>query len=326
MDHLNILGTNYEIVDTKERITIADSFVVRPNKIMTGNGEAKLYLGNDNNETRDFFGDNGFQIRCFVLKSDLIKYLEDAEAEYKNPEQPYRNKERLSILWEKRMEEVRNHHDILYFILVEQTQIIGSRVYGKSGEVPFKLIREISLPFITFASIIKLRGQGNAYIYYFRLFMDYFGEEDHPYTIKKEEQKIEQKIELSEEDKKNLSSARLGQGKYRNELLKQCTLCPITLITDDRILIASHIKPWVDSNDQEKLDPKNGFMFTPTFDFLFDRGYITFDSDKKIKISPWLSKVTCSRLNISEGKRYPLLPTEGREEYLDYHLKNIFKM
>ena len=90
-------------------------------------------------------------------------------------------------------------------------------------------------------------------------------------------------------------------------------------------MIASHIKPWVKSQNNEKTDPKNGFMFTPTFDLLFDRGYISFTDDKKIIISPWLSKMTCSKLNISPNKKYSLLPVEGREEYLDYHRNNILK-
>ena len=78
-------------------------------------------------------------------------------------------------------------------------------------------------------------------------------------------------------------------------------------------------------NDDEKIDPKNGFMLTPTYDFLFDRGYISFTNDKKIIISPWLSKMTCSKLNISNDKTYSLLPTEGRENYLDYHRNEVLK-
>ena len=97
------------------------------------------------------------------------------------------------------------------------------------------------------------------------------------------------------------------------------------MVSDDRLLIASHIKPWVKSDDDEKIDPKNGFMLTPTYDFLFDRGYISFTDDKKIIISPWLSKMTCSKLNISNDKIYSLLPTDGRENYLEYHRTEILK-
>ena len=122
-----------------------------------------------------------------------------------------------------------------------------------------------------------------------------------------------------------LIRARIGQGKYRETLLMECPFCPVTIVSDDRLLIASHIKPWVDSNEKEKIDPKNGFMFTPTFDLLFDRGFISFSNDKRMLVSPWLSKMTLSKLNIVPDKRYEFLPVAGREFYLEYHRTNIFK-
>ncbi len=51
---ITILNNEYEVLETKEKITIADSFVVRQNKIGGGNGEAKLYVGQDNQEIRVF--------------------------------------------------------------------------------------------------------------------------------------------------------------------------------------------------------------------------------------------------------------------------------
>ena len=101
---MNIILDNhdYKVVDTKEKITIADSFVVRQNKIGGGNGEAKLYIGQEGDETRNFFGKNGFAIPCFLVKSDLQKYLEETKAEYLKPEQPYINKEILPNLWKER--------------------------------------------------------------------------------------------------------------------------------------------------------------------------------------------------------------------------------
>ena len=97
------------------------------------------------------------------------------------------------------------------------------------------------------------------------------------------------------------------------------------MISDDRLLIASHIKPWAKCGTyEEKMDSKNGFMLTPTFDFLFDRGYITFGDDKTMIISPWLSKMTLSKLGIAPGKKYSHLPIEGREKYLEYHRAYVF--
>ena len=54
---MNIIieNKNFTVIDTIEKITIADSFVLRENKIGTGNGEAKLYIGHDNEKLRNFF-------------------------------------------------------------------------------------------------------------------------------------------------------------------------------------------------------------------------------------------------------------------------------
>lgn len=322
--NISIDNKTFEVVDTKEKITIADSFVVRSNKIGTGNGEAKLYIGNNNDDLRNFFGKNGFSINCFLLKNDLQNYLEETKVEYLNPEQPYNNKNNLPNLWKKRSDLINSLNDVISFDVTEQTQIAGSRIYVNSTDQAYKIIRELSLPNITYISVIKLVNERGQLVYYFKLFADYFGDSTHPFIITKEEAKISKQVE-SITEKSQLIRARIGQGEYRRKLLDLCPYCPMTSISDDRILIASHIKPWASSNDFEKTDPMNGFMFTPTFDFLFDRGYISFTNDKKLIITPWLSKMTCSKLSISENKIISMLPIEGREKYLEYHRKNIFK-
>ena len=46
-------------------VTIADSFVVPSNKVESGHGEAKLYVGHRTSDAyREFFGPTGFQLRC----------------------------------------------------------------------------------------------------------------------------------------------------------------------------------------------------------------------------------------------------------------------
>lgn len=321
--NINIGNKDFKVIDTKEKITIADSFVVRQNKIGGGNGEAKLYVGNDNSEVRSFFGNTGFTIPCFLLKKDLLQYLEETKTEYLKPEQPYVNRELLPNLWNERKKKIEALPDVIEFEVREQTQIAGPRVYVNSTDQAYKLIRELSLPNITYISVIKIVDSKGKLFYYFRLFADYFGEVQHPYIIKKEEEAIEQ-IE-NETEKLTLSKARVGQGEYRKKLLELCPFCPITLVSDDRLLIASHIKPWAASNDFEKTDPKNGFMLTPTFDFLFDRGFLSFTDDRKTILSPFLSNMTYSKLGISDNKIIPYLPTDGREIYLDYHRTTILK-
>ena len=98
------------------------------------------------------------------------------------------------------------------------------------------------------------------------------------------------------------------------------------MINDERLLIASHIKPWVDSNDKEKIDPKNGFMLAPNYDCLFDKGFMTFSPDKEIIVSPWISPMNQKRLEIYTGKKVPKLPLDKeREKYLEYHRQYIYK-
>ena len=321
---INILGKTYEVIDAKEKITIADSFVVRQNKIGSGNGEAKLYIGNDSSELRSFFGHRGFVDKCFLLKKDLHKYLDETQAEYLNPEQTYINKNLLPTLWIERKKKINKLPDKINFEIIEQIQITGPRVYVKSSDIAYRIIRELSLPNITFISIVKLLNENNEIEYYFKLFADYFGEITHPYVVEKEQQSIENIS--NPEEKKVIIKARVGQGKYREELLKLCPFCPITMVGDDRLLIASHIKPWAKSNEKEKIDPYNGFMFTPTFDYLFDRGFLSFSNSKKAILSPFLSKMTYSKLGIYDGKSYPLLPIEGREKYLEYHRQEILNI
>lgn len=326
MSTLNINGKTFSIIDTIEKMTIADSFVLRSNKIGEGNGEAKFYVGNENADTRSFFGEHGFRLNCFLLQKDLKEFLISSETEYKNPEQPYQRKELLPNLWDERIRKIDALGDFLPFILTEQTQIAGPRIYVKAPEndVNYKLIRELALPNISYLSAIKLVDENGDFYYYFKPFIDYYGEYENPFIID-EEIKILEEEDLTIEVKTQLIRARKGQGKYRQMLLEECPFCPITLISDDRLLIASHIKPWVKSDEIEKIDPKNGFMLTPTFDLLFDRGFITFTNDKKMIISPWISKMTCSKLNIAPEKQYTMLPINGRENYLEYHRNNIFK-
>ncbi len=315
----------YKVIDAKEKITIADSFVLTSNKIGTAHGEGKLYIGNENDETIAFFGERGFEDNCFMLRKDLLEYLDDCKSEYKHPEQPYQNPQQLPDLWDERYDKIQKLDEFLPFTIYDQTQIKGPRVYVNTKDKNYKLIREIALPNISYLSVLKLEDEQEEIVYYFKPFVDYFGDYEHLDFEKQEAEEKIQKEDIPKEEKDNLIRARKGQGKYREKLLENCPFCPITLVSDDRLLIASHIKPWIKSNDDEKLDPKNGFMLTPTYDFLFDRGYISFTDDQKMLVSPWLSKMTCSKLNISDGKGYNMLPTKGREKYLEYHRKNIFK-
>ena len=95
---------------------------------------------------------------------------------------------------------------------------------------------------------------------------------------------------------------------------------------DERLLIASHIKPWAVSTDIERLDPKNGFMLSPLYDKLFDRGFITFTDERRMQVSNWLSPQNVRRCGLTDNSFIQLLPLdEKRLEYLAYHREFVFK-
>jgi hypothetical protein len=115
--------------------------------------------------------------------------------------------------------------------------------------------------------------------------------------------------------------ARLGQGKFRKALIKEQPTCYVTKFADDRLLVASHIKPWRESSDEERLDPKNGLLLVPQLDRAFDLGMISFSKDGKILISS--SFLHPERLGVLRQMKLSRLV--GREGYLDYHRCKVLK-
>jgi putative restriction endonuclease len=164
---ISIDGISLEYVSSVNGLTIADSFVKRENKIGTGNGEAKLYVGADSAETWDFFGGPSFEISCFLLKDDLANLLDSLRSEYSNPTQDYVRKAKFSSFLARREHLVAYLPAVLWFEVYEQGQIKGTRVYMKSDSSYFGLIRELCFPNITALDIHKYKNSLGHFFYYF---------------------------------------------------------------------------------------------------------------------------------------------------------------
>ena len=140
----------------------------------------------------------------------------------------------------------------------------------------------------------------------------------------------ENKLLLYEEDKdiitekRSFIKTRIKQNELRKKVLKDLKFCPFTKINDNKLLIASHIKPWAFSDNKERLDLKNVFVFSPLFDKLFDRGLISFWNNKSLLISKWLSSYNRDKIGISEWEIIDLLPIKWREDYLIFHREKVF--
>lgn len=131
---------------------------------------------------------------------------------------------------------------------------------------------------------------------------------------------IDNKIPISTE-KQNLVKCRIGQGSFREKLIVLWQGCSVTNFKNIDVLIASHIKPWSESSNEERLDKFNGFLLTPNLDKLFDKGYISFDDNGKIIISSTLKNFEL--LGISTEMRIPIKVEHTK--YLNYHRNEIFK-
>lgn len=116
--------------------------------------------------------------------------------------------------------------------------------------------------------------------------------------------------------------SRIGQGKFRTGVLKLWNGCAVNKINIPELLKASHIKPWKDSDDVEKLDPYNGLLLSPIFDTLFDQGFISFCDDGKILLSKQILGL-CKTLSISGTEKLVKVYSSNRV-YLKFHREYIF--
>lgn len=291
---MKINGEEFTYLDTfGTYMTVPDCIVAPKNKLGGGHGEAKFYVSSKDS-MREFYGGEGFCAKCFILKNDLIDYMIAIKSEYLNPTQNYRGKDEMSSLWSKRMEKIQKLDDVILFDIYDQNQIGGPRGYVNSNDLGYQLIRELSLPLVSYITAIKLIDLSGSIIYYWKLFVDFdaIAEKEKALVFtygKKQKEETTNGTEIvpvESEIQKQIRYARNGQGKYREAMLEDCMyICPITMINDERLLIASHAKPYAVSNDEEKIDPKNGFILSALMDKLFDRGFITFSDDKHLILS-----------------------------------------
>lgn len=123
-----------------------------------------------------------------------------------------------------------------------------------------------------------------------------------------------------ETERKSLIQARVGQGKFRKDL---CNIwnnaCAVTQVEVPELLRASHIKPWGESDDFERLDANNGLLLIATLDAAFDRKLISFEDDGSMIFSSRLGKKPYLTLGISGASKITKKFTEEQKKYLRYH-------
>ena len=150
-------------------------------------------------------------------------------------------------------------------------------------------------------------------------------------TIDEWERRVEVSIQtdshLPETTREALVKARRGQGRFRENVRVVECACRITKVDRPEHLIASHMKPWRDSSNDERLDGENGLLLTPTIDHLFDKGFISFEDKGGLIVSPVAHQTSLAKMGITPGAKVNVgLFTDGQRKFLDYHRENVLRM
>lgn len=241
-----------------------------------------------------------------------------------------RKKDELPQLWEERMKMINELDEVIFFTIQDQYQISGPRGYIKSEDAAYQIIRNVALPTVSYIYVEKVGNEKDP-LFYWKLFVDFLAVTEIKngalvFKYGKVKKDTEERINFKKAKTETIRQARMGQGRYREKLLEQCRYCPFTMIADERLLIASHIKPWVASNDKEKVDPYNGYMLSPLYDKLFDRGFITLTSTKHVILSQFISPYTWRQIGLKDNSYiHTLVMDDKRMEYLKFHQQNVFK-
>jgi hypothetical protein len=127
----------------------------------------------------------------------------------------------------------------------------------------------------------------------------------------------------NETERTGLVTSRVGQGYYRQQILEKWgNVCAVTGCDLTQILISSHIVPWSESTDEERLDPENGILLSPTLDALFDKHLISFSDDGSILISKKIEDGVLASLNVNKEMRIRV--SDGMKKYLERHREKFW--
>ncbi len=163
-------------------------------------------------------------------------------------------------------------------------------------------------------------------------------QENHQYITR---QAVSWKFSPQETTRLVIHKARQGQHRFASAVLNNyghtCAFCgfsPGPDLRKNRLLIASHIKPWKNASNRERLDPYNGIAACPVHDAAFDQGLLTINDDLHIHRADVLKKRIAENERVAQflghkGLQPQLLVPAGKnvphQKYLYYHQQNIFK-
>lgn len=138
-------------------------------------------------------------------------------------------------------------------------------------------------------------------------------------------EEVRQTYGLSQTEKEAIIKSRRGQGVYRTNVLNLWKTCSVTGFSKNNILIASHIKPWKFSSNEERLSPYNSLLLIPTIDKLFDKGFVGFSERGKIMLSSRIESSDWKKVGLNKSTKLRDVPSEVKP-FLGYHSEYVFDL
>jgi hypothetical protein len=137
--------------------------------------------------------------------------------------------------------------------------------------------------------------------------------------------KIQDDANLGPTEKEALVMSRRGQGLFRERVQGIESCCRVTGVERPDYLRASHIKPWRDCTNEERLDGENGLLLTPSIDHLFDRGFISFEGGGRLLIAPRAHLPSLERMGVATDRRMDVGRfSDAQSAFLEYHRDAVF--
>lgn len=140
-----------------------------------------------------------------------------------------------------------------------------------------------------------------------------------------DEQELISATSMTETIKATLVQARRGQGLFRSRVQTIEKACRVTGVRAEKFLIASHIKPWSKSENDERLDGNNGLFLSPHIDKLFDGGFISFSPRGEMLVSPKLDFEVLTKWSIDPKQNVGRFNSD-QAYFLNHHNENVYKI
>lgn len=120
---------------------------------------------------------------------------------------------------------------------------------------------------------------------------------------------------------------RIGQDVFRRALEGYWEgRCAVTGVRDRELLRASHIRPWSECTDAERLDVYNGILLTAHLDAAFDKHLATFFESGELVLSARRLSPDAIQLLNPRGQFLSARLSERHQAYLALHRERYFAL